>query len=299
MENVKQPTAEQEQFKEWVKSAGDFWLSFANAFPRSSPAPTPSGEETKGRLQESWETLIKSWQGAAVTLGDRETADVALKWLASLPDGWMKGMKAAMETGTRLYAHQAEKLGKIGEKTEAFSFDHLEKDTFRLWREIYEEEFRRYFHIPPLGLLRFYQERFNALLDEMNLLHTGLGEFFQTLALPMEKATRVLQERIAEQMQSGQAPHKPKEYYALWIKILEGHYMALLRSPEFLALLRDTLSRVETFKTAKDQVLQDLLQVLPIPTTRDMEALYRDLHALKRRVRELEERLDAGTASGA
>jgi len=104
---------------------------------------------------------------------------------------------------------------------------------------------------------------------------------------------QVLQDQVEELSKEGKVPEKAKEYYNLWVKILEGHYMNLFKSPEYLAAFREMLDQVENFANAKNEVLQDLLQSLPVPTNRDMDNIYKDLYLLKKRVRVLEKELGA------
>jgi polyhydroxyalkanoate synthesis regulator phasin len=43
---------------------------------------------------------------------------------------------------------------------------------------------------------------------------------------------------------------------------------------------------------AKNEVLQDVLQILPVPTYKEIDELYKDLHILKKKVRDLERQLN-------
>jgi polyhydroxyalkanoate synthase subunit PhaE len=183
------------------------------------------------------------------------------------------------------------KTGKIGQKTEAYQFENLDQGVFKAWREIYEEEFSQYFQVPQLGLARYYQERLNHLLDQSNVLNTSLSEFLYLLYLPMEKSLKVFQDKIEDLYKEGNIPDKAKDYYNLWVKILEGHYMNLFKSPEYLASFREMLNQAENYVTAKNEVLQDILQTLPVPTNRDMDDIYKDLYLLKKRVKALEKEL--------
>jgi polyhydroxyalkanoate synthesis regulator phasin len=49
---------------------------------------------------------------------------------------------------------------------------------------------------------------------------------------------------------------------------------------------------LEAFSVAKNQFLQDLLQSLPVPTHKEMDDLYKELYALKKKVKSLEKALD-------
>ena len=277
--------------QEWLRTTNDFWMSMVKAV---SAAPTAGASDTGGfpnRYAESLEVLLKRLQSVSTALNDPQVADALLQGINTLPEFFMKIAKAGWETSVRIQQQALEKAGKIGLKTEAYKFENLDQDIFKLWREIYEEEFRQYFQIPQLGLTRYYQERLNRLADEANILNAALSEFFYLLYLPMEKSVKVLQDKVEELAKEGKGPEKAKEYYNLWVKILEGHYMNLFKSPEYLAAFREMLNQVENYAHAKNEVLQDILQSLPVPTNRDMDGIYKDLYLLKKRVKALEKEL--------
>jgi polyhydroxyalkanoate synthesis regulator phasin len=73
----------------------------------------------------------------------------------------------------------------------------------------------------------------------------------------------------------------------MWIKVLEGHYMTLFKSPDYLDSLVRTLGTAQDYKMAQHQMLADILQVLPIPTNKDMDELYKEIYLLKKKVKEL------------
>jgi hypothetical protein len=278
--------------KEWIKASTDFWSSMLKARPASESNYIPPEQEAKkNRYTESMEAALKRIQSASSALNDPQMADALLKGLNTLPEFYLKISKAGWEASARLQEKMLEKVGKIGQKTEAYQFENLDQGVFKAWREIYEEEFRQYFQIPPLGLTRYYQERMNRLTDQANVLNASLSEFLYLLYLPMEKSLKVLQDKVEELSKEGNTPDKAKDYYNLWVKILEGHYMNLFKSPEYLASFREMLSQAENYVTAKNEVLQDILQSLPVPTNRDMDNIYKDLYLLKKRVKILEKEL--------
>jgi len=278
--------------KDWMKASTDFWTSMLKAGSASEPNFIPPDHEgKKSRYAESMEAMLKRLQSAQSALNDPQMADAILKGLNTLPEFFMKISKAGWEASARLQEKVLDKAGKIGQKTEAYQFENLDQGLFRAWREIYEEEFRQYFQVPPLGLTRYYQERMNRLTDQANVLNASLSEFLYLLYLPMEKSMKVLQDKVDDLSKEGKIPDKAKDYYNLWVKILEGHYMNLFKSPEYLASFREMLSQAEDYVAAKNEVLQDILQSLPVPTNKDMDNIYKDLYLLKKRVKILEKEL--------
>jgi hypothetical protein len=101
-----------------------------------------------------------------------------------------------------------------------------------------------------------------------------------------------MQLELEKLTKEGKVPKETKEYYNLWVKILEGHFMTLFKSPEFNQTLADLFNKLSEFIMAKNEVLQDVLQILPVPTYKEIDELYKDLHILKKKVRDLERQLN-------
>ena len=290
-ENKSEKRDMEAMMQEWMKASTDFWTSMLKTGPASESTLVPPDQEgKKSRYAESMEATLKRMQSASSALNDPKMADAILKGLNTLPEFFMKISKAGWEASARIQEKVAEKAGKIGQKTDAYQFENLDQGIFKVWREIYEEEFSQYFKIPQLGLTRCYQEKLNHLLDQSNILKPTLSEFLYLIYLPMEKSMKVFQDKIEDLSKEGNAPDKAKDYYNLWIKILEGHYMNLFKSPEYLAAMRELINQMEVYVGAKNDVLQDVLQSLPIPTNKDMDNIYKDLYLMKKRIKVLEKK---------
>jgi polyhydroxyalkanoate synthase subunit PhaE len=141
--------------------------------------------------------------------------------------------------------------------------------------------------MPQVGLTRIYQERANDALDKFNRAQVAIGEFLQMLSLPVEKSVKVMQEKLEEQAAEGKVSENFKDYYNMWIKILEGHYMTLYQSPEYAQCMVRTMTAVQEFKLGQQDVLTDMLQSLPIPTNKEMDELYKEFYVLKKTVKEM------------
>jgi len=109
--------------------------------------------------------------------------------------------------------------------------------------------------------------------------------------MPLEKSFNVFQEKLQEMAQQGNIPTTTRESYAIWLKILEGHYMSLFKSPDYTEALHRVLKHFENFMIARNEAIQDFLQMLPVVTTKDIDDLYKEFHLLKKRVKVLERRL--------
>ena len=199
-------------------------------------------------------------------------------------------MQAGLDGYFHLQRDWLERAGRIGKSTEAYKFENLDQGAFKALTELYEKEFKQFLNIPQMGLTRSYQERMNQVADKFNLFQATVGEFLYLLYLPIEKSSKVVQEKMTELADEGKLPEDSMDYYRMWVRILEGHYMTLFKSPEYTQTLGRTLDTMGEFAVARRQILQDAMQFLPVPTQKDMDELYKDIYLLKKRIRELEKK---------
>ena len=275
----------------WLKTAADMWLNMAKTMPPSSDTTLKTQTAVQNRFAEQLETNLNLLKSFSRMMSEPESASAAANSVSALPEILIKMARSGFDAAMQIQNHLMEKAGKIGKRTEAYNFDNLDQDVFKALTDVYEKELRQYLKIPPLGLTRFYQERFNELLDKHILFETTLAEFLSILYLPMEKSFKVLQEKLQEMAEQGHLPSEAKESYGMWLKILEGHYMNLFKSKEYTDALHRTLNKLEDFLIAKNDAMRDFLQLLPVVTHKDMDDMYREFYLLKKRVKELEKQL--------
>ncbi|MEW6374717.1 MAG: poly(R)-hydroxyalkanoic acid synthase subunit PhaE [Thermodesulfobacteriota bacterium] len=280
-------------FEAWIKSATEFWGSIAqiwSGYSEISGTPISSKKDTKGRAQESWLSALKMWQTLYSTLSEPGSMEVLFRGINTLPEIFLKMAETAWKGYFDLQKQWMERMGRIGQRPEPFKFENLDQDALNAWIEIYEKEFKQFLNIPQLGLTRFYQERMSQTMDKFNLFQAAMAEFTHLLYLPMEKSFKVMQERVDDLTKEGKLPESSQDYYRMWIKILEGHYMTLFKSNGYIRVLSNTLSAMENFMLARQELLNDGLRTLSIPTSKDMDELYKELYLLKKKVKELEKR---------
>jgi len=278
-------------FPSWLKASIDNWSNLAQATSRSEGDEPKAQPGANNRFMEQWQKNLDSMKSFSQVMSEPDSAAATAKTISTLPEIILKMAKSGWEASFQMQQHILEKAGKIGRRTEAYNFDNLDQEAFKALTDIYEKELRQYFHIPQLGLTRFYQERFNELMDKKNLFDATLAEFLSIIYLPIEKSFKVLKEKLQTMAQEGVFPKEIKDSYAIWVKILEGHYMNLFKSKEYTEALHNTISRMEDYILAKNSCMQDVLQLLPIPTNKEMDDLYKEFHLLKKRVKELEKKV--------
>ena len=272
----------------WLKAATDFWGPVMDMWSTASGKTDTTTKQEGSRAKKQLESALRSWKAMSSAMSEPEAGKSILEGIQTLPEIVLKMIQTGWDGYFKLQQQWYERLLRSGQSAEAYRFDNLDQDAVNVWREIYEKEFRPLLNIPQLGLTRVYQESANKALDQFNLFQAAIVEFLQILYLPMEKTTQVMQEKVAEMADDGQLPDDPKMYYQMWIKILEGHYMTLLKSPEYTNIMDRTLGAFENFVEAKNEILQNFLQILPVSTDKDMDELYQEIYLLKKRIREHE-----------
>ncbi|MFZ1979828.1 MAG: poly(R)-hydroxyalkanoic acid synthase subunit PhaE [Smithella sp.] len=287
----------QSPFKEpsvfpWLQTAVDMWFNMAKAMPSNSDTALGTPTAIQNRFTKQLDTNLHLLKSFSRMISEPESAPAVANSFIALPEILFKMAKSGFDAALQIQNHLIEKAGKIGKSTEAYKFDNLDQDVFEALKDVYEKELRQYLKIPPLGPTRFYQERFNEMLDKYNLFENMLAEFFSVLYLPMEKSFKVFQEKLQQMAEEGNLPKETKESYAIWIKILEGHYVNLFKSKEYTDVLHRTLNQMNDFIIVRNKTLEDFFQLLPIVTHKEIDDLYKEFHVLKKRVKELEKRLD-------
>ncbi|MBT8366182.1 MAG: hypothetical protein KJP23_15895 [Deltaproteobacteria bacterium] len=278
----------------WLKTATEFWGSMARTWangPDTSAAADTAAASKKNaaqRTQESLQGALKTWLALSSVISDPDTLDDQLKGVQGLPEVLSRLVQSGWDGYFQLQQQWLQRVERIGKTTEAYKFENLDQNVFALWNELYEKEFRQFLHLPQLGLTRFYQERAGRAVDEFNIFQAKVAEFLHIFFLPMEKSNKVMQDKLTEMAEAGELPDDSKAYYQMWIKILEGHYMTLFKSPEYADAMGQTLNALEDYKMTAEQVIEDILEMFPVPTQKDMDELYKEIYLLKKKVTALE-----------
>jgi polyhydroxyalkanoate synthesis regulator phasin len=282
-------------FADWIKTSMAFWESMVSMWPAFNAAggikPDSKKDEKTSRMQKSWESTQKTWKAWSQIITEPETMETLFKESGGLPEIFLKIAQTGLNSFVHLQQQWLNKAGKVQESTKPYTFENIDEDAVNVWTKLYETELRKIFNIPQLGLTRFYQEKMIRSVDKFNMFQSSLTEFLRLLSLPVEKSFQVMQEKLTELADKGNLPEDSKAYYQMWIKILEGHYMTLLQSFEYTQLLHKTLHSMSEFSEAKKELLQDsLLYMLPVPTQKEMDELYKEIYLLKKRIKTLENR---------
>ena len=263
----------------------DQWLASQNR------AGTSDDKKTGFGSADVMGAALKNYKAFTGALATPESMAALLKSGGAMPDVLMKLTQSSLGSFLEMQTKMVERLGQLGSKAEAYTFSDIDENIFRAWTETYEKEFRQFFQVPQLGLMRTYQEKANLVADKYNLLQSTFAEFMSLLGLPFKRTLQVMQDKLGEMAEGDGLPDDSKVYYNLWIKVLEGHYMSLFQTPEYAETLARTINTLADFSAARNAMLEDVLNNLPVAKRSEMDDMARELYELKRRVRSLEKEL--------
>jgi hypothetical protein len=274
----------------WMQSMGDFWGTMVTQLdtvkPKSNSPQT--GKHTGQKTQDAMAATLKNWQSMLLTMSTPESMVASLKGGGAMPEMMLKLSQTSMDGVMEWHQRLLQQFSRLGESVEAYQFQDIDENLCRLWTDIYEKEFHQFFQIPQLGLMRQYQERVNHAADKYHLFQSKLSEYLNLLSMPFTRAAQVMQEKLRVMMENGELPDDPKDYYNMWIKVLEGHFMTLFQTSEYVETLAGTLNSLADFSVARDAVIEDVLSLFPVAKKTDLDDMARELYELKKRLKKLE-----------
>lgn len=280
----------------WKNPMMDFWLKSVS---RSGPSsgvffnsffgwPEPGGQTG---ADNPWQTSMKMAQTMyecfAGFWGGRQeespkSADLShmlvslmqagLEGYVDLQEQWMEGMKGVARSAGSGDGEDFMKMSSA-------------------WIEGCQRLFKPFLNMPTVGLTRAYQEQTNEVIEKYYVFTGHMTELLYQLNIPMDEATRCVKSQMKDPSKTD-GTRDTRGPYESWLKILEDKYMELFQSPAYLQLLYKTVDSYSDFLVAQQQVYGNSLRNLPIPTTKDLDELSREIYLLKKKLREMARKMD-------
>ena len=273
----------------WINTVNSQLESMTGQWLSSQQDTENSGNKsTQAKTRQFMEAGLKNYKSISGALATPESIATLMKGSGAAPEVLMKFAQSSLGGFLEMQQKMTERLSRMGSVAEGYSYDNMDENIFQSWTETYEKEFKQFFQIPQLGLMRTYQEKANLLAHRHNVLQATLAEFMNLLGLPLTRSLKVMQDKIGEMAEGEGLSEDSKVYYNMWVKVLEGHYMTLFQTPEYNETLARTIGTLADFSAAKDAMLEDVLSNLPVAKRSDFDDMARELYELKKRVRKLE-----------
>ncbi len=275
-------------FSASIKAGFDFWQTAIQEMletKKNGQAEYHPGSFqpfTAGSLQELSQAIQETWFNSGLI----DSEDPAR--------GMAKSLDNAVEI-TQNWIEEANQLFLQGLNGIQQSMSESQQDSqtppFQAMIEAYSMSMQKMLNMPKLGLNREYQERITQAIDKLNLLTTVACEFSLLLLQPVQHSLIKMQHKLREMPESDGYSEDIKEYYAMWIKMLEGGYMQLLQSPEFVSSFHRVMNAYMEFQAIYEDVMQDALRGMPVAKKNDLEEVYKENHLLKKEVKAMSARI--------
>jgi hypothetical protein len=275
----------------WIKWTMDFWETMAHMGPGAAGPVAPDEDILPDAVPgDAWLSSLNLWQAffslltepqtvAAVFQGIRPPAEIVLKMARAGWEGYFQLHRQWLE------AWENNETVAIGD------LENLDQDIFKICSDLYENDFRRLLNMPHLRLTCLTQECLHQATEKFNQFQSAMAEFIYMLYLPVKKSLGVMR-GVGGAGRRELPPEDFKEYYKGWLKILEGHYMTLFQSGEYIRTLVNTLNALQEFTMAKDALMAEVMEALALPSRRDLDALYREMYELRKGAKEMARKLD-------
>ncbi|OGR18521.1 MAG: hypothetical protein A2X81_16460 [Desulfobacterales bacterium GWB2_56_26] len=280
----------------WMTMAKKFWPEPGNNREDglgSSGLKFDSGngggqaDDDKYKTYKTFENSINNSIAFIKLMMAPENRETLHRSVAAYTEALTESAGDSLENFIEFQSQAVKSFAKVGEHTKAYTLDDLDHSAFESFRELYRNELQKYLKIPKIGLPREYHERMSELVDKSTIFFSHLIELIYQFTTPFEKTNRVMQDKIKKMLEGGEVVEDPKQVYNDWIKILEGHFMDMLKSKEYTDVLNDTITSLAAYKGVKNSVTDAFLKEMQIPTGREMDEVYKDIYNMKKKIRDL------------
>lgn len=156
---------------------------------------------------------------------------------------------------------------------------------FGMLRKSYQDTLGKLLHLPSFGYFREVMERYNQAANAYMDFLASFQEYQALLLQTANRASEKLFHRLRELKLQGWDTDSFKTLYTAWWTINEQTFHELFHSEDFTSLLKEVLSRGLKFRQWSDALSDKILEMLSLPTKKDLEEIYQTVFNLRKEVR--------------
>jgi polyhydroxyalkanoate synthase subunit PhaE len=276
----------------WITWTMDFWDTMAQMGPGLGGVGRSGGQVSQETVVsgDPWLAALNLWQAFFSLLTEPGTVTAVFQGIQAPSKIILRMAQAGW--GGYFYLHQQWLDGWQGGGAhfEEDGYENLDQNIFKACNEIIEQDFRRFLNLPQLCPTGLPQDGVIRATVAFNQFQAAMAEFIYLLYLPVKKSLRTMRGAGGPGRQEN-PPEDFKEYYKGWLKILEGHYMTIFQSEEYIRTLTHTLHALEDYTLAKQELQSEAMAALGLPTRREMDDLYREIYLLKKSMKGLAQKV--------
>lgn len=154
--------------------------------------------------------------------------------------------------------------------------------------EFYQESVGKFLAVPQFGIPRESLHQIMTAVDSYHIFMGAIGDFLVKFNIPLKDSLEILQKAIKERDGTDDGFKSAKEIYDFAVDILDKKYDGYIKSSEGVQIVVDVVEKYLDFKKKSDTVRDIWFRSLSIPTSREMEDVYRGIYDLKKKTRKQE-----------
>ncbi|MCS4541537.1 MAG: hypothetical protein HY929_04335 [Euryarchaeota archaeon] len=180
-----------------------------------------------------------------------------------------------------------EQLKKMAEITRGAASPEAYKEFYNLWTKTYEETFGKFLGMTLLGPAKEITEKFFKGFEVFTKFYKAWMNFYFKFYRPWTEAMGKMRDVTSKMMKGEITIESYKESYNAWISTYEETFDKFLRSDEFASDFGAFINSFLDFRKYYEDVSQGYLKTMSLPTKSDIDEINREIHLLKKQVREL------------
>lgn len=165
--------------------------------------------------------------------------------------------------------------------------------------DAFKGELKGVLNTPAFGFMREQQERAQQLiaaqLDQQEAMNAYNAQMLRASKLSFEK----LELKLAEREEPGRQLESLRAVYDLWIDAAEEAYAEVALSDEFSAAYGDLVNKQMRVRQMLQAEVERQTGQVGMPTRSELNSVHKRLQEMRRRIRELEDRLEQSVSTPA
>jgi class III poly(R)-hydroxyalkanoic acid synthase PhaE subunit len=158
---------------------------------------------------------------------------------------------------------------------------------------------RQLLSIPPVGYTREWQQQTQEWVQLYLDYARPLQNYARLLGKVGQRATELFSGKLAAQFQEGKSLEGLRAAYNLWIDCGEEAYAEVMATPEFPHLQAQMVNALMRLKRHEQQMLDEVMTALNMPTRQEMDTTHKRVHALQRQLCALQDAAEDQAAAEA
>ncbi len=301
-------------YNSWIRTVGksfdEIMKNFRGGAGKDSFSKIFSGADAYMKLYDSWAPIFKAIQENTFNAESiKELTDPSkYKEVIDKVFGF-----SSPGTFTELYGQGAKIVETWGSSAQTFMKPWIEAmqknaeslpallkgepepvlNAFHNFYNAFESTYGKTFKIPTVGKDREKIELMLRCLDRFNVYLAKNTEFQHKIYVTGQDAMENVIKAVAEKIKEGTEVKSYNEFFKIWTDLNEKAYYELFKTEEFSEiqgeLLDSALAARRDFQTIMELSLEDY----PIALRSEMDDVYKTIYELKKKVRNLEKKLNS------